>query len=239
MNELDAKTLDRVRKLLAKAEHPATPQHEAEAFSAKASALMARHAIDLALLEATQERPSAPQVRELDVDPPYALPRAVLLDRVARAHRVRVVIGPDVPSGARRCTLVGFAVDLDVVEVLFTSLLLQASTAMLVASADHPRPKAFRRAFLLGYATAIGERLAATTAETDAVANAERPGTALVLAGRSAEVDAELAKHFPHLRSLKMTTSSGRGIAAGRAAGARADLMNGTEMRGERRRALG
>jgi hypothetical protein len=230
VTDLDPKTLDRVRKLLAKAEHPATPPHEAEAFSAKASALMARYAIDQALLEAAGGTRSEPAVRQIDVDPPYALPRAVLLDRVARAHRVRVVIGPDAPSGARQCTLVGFAVDLDVVEVLFTSLLLQASTAMLAASRQHPRPKAFRRAFLLGYAETIGSRLAAVREETDAEAETTQTGTALVLASRSADVDAEFARRFPHLRSLRMTTSSGGGLAAGRAAGARADLARATRV---------
>src|SRR5947209_10929320 len=185
MSELDQKVLDRVRKLLAKAEHPGTPVEEAQAFSAKASELMAAYAIDQALVDAAQPSGATPIVREIEVEAPYAMPRAVLLDRVARAHRVRTVIGPDAGSGRRRCTLVGFGVDLDVVEVLFTSLLLQASTAMLVASADHPRPKAFRRAFLLGYAQAIGDRLAAVTEQTGAAADAERPGTSLVLASRS------------------------------------------------------
>lgn len=225
--QLDRRVLERVRKLLAKAEHPATPVEEAQAFSAKASALMAQYAIDRALLEAEALDATAPIVKQLTVDAPYALPRSVLLDRVARAHRVRVVIGPDAPSGGRLCTLVGFAVDLDVVELLFTSLLLQASTAMLQASRAAARPKAFRRAFLLGYADVIGNRLAVTKEETDAQAEDARPGTALVLADRGDRVDAMLAQQFPQLRSLRMTMSSGGGLSAGRAAGARADLSTG------------
>jgi hypothetical protein len=245
MSELDQRVLDRVRKLLAKAEHPGTPVEEAQAFSAKASALMAAYAIDRALLEAAntasgQPSSSTPIVRQIDVDPPYAMPRAVLLDRVARAHRVRVVIGPDGGSGRRQCTLVGFPVDLEVVEVLFTSLLLQASTAMLHASADSPRPKAFRRAFLLGYADVIGGRLATVRADADSSADRCRPGAALVLADRADRVDALMEQEFPRLRSLRMTTSSGGGLSAGRAAGARADLssMSG-RVGGERRREIG
>jgi len=224
MSEVDPKLLGRVRKLLAKAEHPGTPVEEAQAFSAKASALMAAYAIDQALLEASAPAAAQPIVRQFDVDAPYAMPRAVLLDRVARAHRVRVVIGPDAGSGRRRCTLVGFPVDLEVVEVLFTSLLLQASTAMLNASADSARPKSFRRAFLLGYADVIGARLAEVRKETDADADRSRPGTSLVLVDRSRQVDALLEQEFPRLRSLRMTTSSGGGLTAGRVAGARADL---------------
>ena len=226
MSELDQRVLDRVRKLLAKAEHPGTPVEEAQAFSAKASALMAAYAIDQALLEVDQPSASTPIVRQIDVDPPYALPRAVLLDRVARAHRVRVVIGPDGGSGRRQCSLVGFPVDLEAVEVLFTSLLLQASTAMMNASSESARPKAFRRAFLLGYAEVIGGRLATVAQQTDAEADRERTGTALVLAGRADRVDRLFEQEFPRLRSLRMSTSSGGGLSAGRAAGARADLSS-------------
>jgi hypothetical protein len=241
MSELDQRVLDRVRKLLAKAEHPGTPVEEAQAFSAKASALMAAYAIDRALVETqSTTTTTTPTARQIDVDPPYALPRAVLLDRVARAHRVRVVIGPDGPSGRRQCTLVGFPIDLEVVEVLFTSLLLQASTAMLHASADSPRPKAFRRAFLLGYADVIGGRLAAVRDEADSAADRGRPGAALVLADRADRVDAFMDKEFPRLRSLRMTTSSGGGLSAGRAAGARADLSSMSARVGSgRRREIG
>ena len=225
MTDVDPKLLERVRKLLAKAEHPGTPVEEAQAFSAKASALMAAYAIDQALVEASAPGGTArPIVRQIEVDPPYAMPRAVLLDRVARAHRVRVVIGPDAGSGRRQCTLVGFPVDLEVVEVLFTSLLLQASTAMLHASADIDRPKAFRRAFLLGYADVIGARLATVGEETRADADRQQPGAALVLVDRAHQVDALLEQEFPRLRSLRMTTTSGGGLSAGRVAGARADL---------------
>ena len=240
MSELDQRVLDRVRKLLAKAEHPGTPVEEAQAFSAKASAMMAAYAIDRALVDVDQHTSSTPVVRQIDVEPPYAMPRAVLLDRVARAHRVRVVIGPDGGSGRRQCSLVGFPVDLEVVEVLFTSLLLQASTAMAHASAESSRPKAFRRAFLLGYAEVIGGRLAAVRDETDADADRHRSGTALVLADRADQVERVLEQEFPRLRNLRMTTSSGGGLSAGRAAGARADLSSlGARVGGSRLREIG
>ena len=240
MSELDQRVLDRVRKLLAKAEHPGTPVEEAQAFSAKASALMAAYAIDHALLEADHHTSSTPVVRQIEVDPPYAMPRAVLLDRVARAHRVRVVIGPDGGSGRRQCSLVGFPIDLEVVEVLFTSLLLQASTAMVHASTESSRPRAFRRAFLLGYAEVIGGRLATVKEETDAEADRGRTGTALVLADRADRVERLLEQEFPRVRGLRMTTSSGGGLSAGRAAGARADLSSlGAGVASAHRRGIG
>jgi hypothetical protein len=239
MTSVDPKLLERVRKLLAKAEHPATPAPEAEAFSAKAAALMADYAINQALLEAGSSDRAKPVVRQLTVEPPYALPRAVLLDRVARAHRVRVVVGPET-DGGRLCTLVGFPIDLGLVEVMFTSLLLQASTAMRHASETSTRPRAFRRAFLLGYADTIGARLAAVRDDADTGAQRAHPGAELVLADRGRQVEEAFDRQFPRLRSMRMSTSSGGGLVAGRAAGARADLSSAaSRVGGERRRALG
>jgi hypothetical protein len=130
-------------------------------------------------------------------------------------------------------------VDLQAVDVLFTSLLLQASSAMLTASADHPRPKAFRRAFLLGYADVIGARLAAAQAEVERDVTAAAPGAALVLVGRGDRVQAVLEREFPRLRSLRMSTSSAGGLAAGRTAATRADLATSTHVGAPRRRQLG
>jgi hypothetical protein len=222
--DVDDRMLERVRKLLARAEHPATPPAEAESCSAKAAELMSRYVIDQAMLDAGDgRRGSAPVVRRIVVDAPYTIVKSVLLDRVAKSFRVCVAIGPDHGAG-RRCTLVGFDADLTMTEVLFTSLLLQASTAMIAASAGHPRVKAFRRSFLMGYADMIGHRLAEVRRSTEEVADAETPGTSLVLVDRATQVEAAFAEEFPHLRSLRTTVSSAGGLTAGHAAGARADL---------------
>jgi hypothetical protein len=221
--DVDDRILERVRKLLARAEHPATPPAEAEACSAKAAALMSRHVIDQAMLEASSQTSSAPVVRRIVVEAPYTMAKAVLLDRVAKAFRVCVAIGADHGAG-RRCTMVGYAADLAMTELLFTSLLLQASAAMIAASAGHPRVKAFRRSFLMGYADMIGHRLREVQRATEQEAAADTPGSAVVLVDRQARVEAAFAAEFPHLRSMRTTVSSAGGLTAGHAAGARADL---------------
>ena len=238
MTSPDERVLDKVRKLLAKAEHPSTPPAEAEAMSEKAAELMARHAIDEALLE--EERPdrSVPERRIVRVVAPYAVPKAVLLSRVAAAYRVRAVIAHDT-TGGRLCSLVGFPADLAVVELLFTSLLLQATTAMLAATAGHHRIRAFRHAFLLGYAATIGRRLDDANARSVEATATKQTSASLVLASREAEVDNAFAEMFPRLGSLRTTMSNGEGMAAGVHAGARASLDTGRRRVSDARRSLG
>ena len=88
--EVESKVLARIRALLAKAESTEFPE-EAEALSAKAQALMSRHAIDRLVVEA--EAPDAAPVdsRRIWLDPPYVLAKAHLTDVVAGANRCRAV----------------------------------------------------------------------------------------------------------------------------------------------------
>jgi hypothetical protein len=236
MPEADDRVLGRVRKLLTRAEHPATPPAEAEACSAKAAELMSRHLIDLAMLDDVRSDREQPIVRCIVAEPPYTVGKVVLLDEVCKAFGVPVAIGRGHYSAPRRCTLVGFAGDIAAVELLYTSLLLQAATAMRLASQGRADVRAFRRAFLFGYAAAIGARLTAVRQETVAEATSNVPGTSLVLVDRQARVEAAFTERFPMLGTFRATASSGSGDVAGHDAGVRADLSTGRSgLRGSRR----
>ncbi len=157
--------LGRIRALLAKAEATGFPE-EAEALSAKAQELMARHSVDEALLAARTPAAEGPDAVRIGVEPPYEQAKAVLLDAVASANHCRAVWNE--PFGFS--TVVGFAPDLEAVELLFTSLLVQATSAMTKAEAaqragGRKRTKTFRQAFLAAYAHRVGDRLAAAAAE--------------------------------------------------------------------------
>jgi len=168
----DERLLGRIRALLAKAESTEFAE-EAEALSARAQQLMAKYSIDHALLAAESGRTEAPGGRRIAVDNPYEAPKATLLQTVAQANRCRVVWSRELGL----VTVIGFPADLDAVELLFTSLLVQANGAMLRAGArkdsyGRSRTRAFRQSFLVSYAVRIGERLAeaAGHAEQEAVA---------------------------------------------------------------------
>ncbi|MFF9032077.1 DUF2786 domain-containing protein [Streptomyces iakyrus] len=209
----ESRMLPRIRALLAKAEATGFPE-EAEALSAKAQELMARHSVDEALLAARAPSPDAPGACRIGVEPPYEQAKAVLLDAVAGANHCRAVWNE--PFGFS--TVVGFETDLEAVELLYTSLLVQSTTAMTKAEArqragGRKRTKTFRQSFLAAYAHRIGTRLAAA-AETQ-VTDDLLP----VLASREVAVTGRLDRMFP-----ETTTTRLRGVrdAAGWTEGAQA-----------------
>lgn len=233
--------LDVVRKLLAKAEHPSTPAAEAEALSAKAEELMARYAIDQALLMADSPGKGRPESQVVHVPAPYLGPKVRLLGAVASAYDVRSAYVVQSGGGDRvgRVTLVGYRSDLQVVEVLFTSLLLQATAAMLRED-DGGRPRSFRQSFLLGFAARVGQRLRRTRLVARQEATAERgTGAELVLVDRRQAVDSAYREMFPRLRAVRMSSSNYDGSWAGQRAGDTASLSTGRNAMGGGRRALG
>jgi hypothetical protein len=222
----DARMLRRIRGLLAKAESTEYPD-EAEALTAKAQELMTRHAVDAALLDAGPATPAraAVDTRRMHVADPYVRAKMQLLGTVADANGVRVVWYRSLGIA----NLVGVAADLDTVELLFTSLLLQVAQALATAERRAGLPsasRAFRRAFLLGYAHRIGERLQAAREHATAQTAAERGVDLLpVLRARQEAVDHAFTELFPRVRTSRSRASvDGGGWFAGRAAADRADV---------------
>jgi hypothetical protein len=233
----ESRALARIRALLAKAEATGYPE-EAEALSAKAQELMARHSIDAALLSAHAPSPDVPGACRIGVEQPYEQAKAVLLDAVADANHCRAVWNE--PLGFS--TVVGFEADLEAVELLYTSLLVQAETAMAKAEAaqragGRKRTKSFRQSFLAAYAHRAGTRLraaaAAATAETTAgTGTASGVDLLPVLASREVAVTERLEHLFPRTTTTRLR---GAADAAGWTEGTRA----ADHARVDRRRPLG
>ena len=240
----DPKITERVRALLAKAESTTFPD-EAEAFTAKAQELIARHAIDLAMLgrDRNDRSPMGDAVgRRVLIDDPYGKAKSMLLGAIATANGCKTVWS----SGLGIATVFGAPNDLDAVELLFASLLTQATAAMVAAtpnpaaapgglllgrrgrhnpSGNGGQARSFRQSFLVAYAVRIGERLqeAANSAADDA--RAEHGDNVLpVLAARDAAADEACAVTFPRLRTQRISTSNPEGWVAGRAAADRARI---------------
>jgi hypothetical protein len=231
---LDGRMLARVRALLAKAEST-TFEDEAEAFTAKAQELIARHAIDEALLH-TVDDVGEPSVRRILLDDPYLDAKAALVAEVASANRCRVVHSPAMGW----VTAFGYEQDLDALELLGMSLLAQATTAMLRLgpqrdASGRSRTRAFRRSFLFGFASRIGERLR-LTAEWAMAATDDRAGRLVpVLAVRDDRLRAAEATAFPETVSRRTSVSDATGWRAGQTAAEHADLAVGVHRLAGRR----
>ncbi|MGW1763889.1 DUF2786 domain-containing protein [Streptomyces sp. NPDC002073] len=223
----DPKMLARIRALLAKAEATQYPE-EAEALSAKAQELMARHTVDEALLAARGTGPAQlPAACRIGVEPPYEEAKAVLLDAVSTANRCRAVWNGSFDFS----TVVGFEADLEAVELLYTSLLVQGTAAM--ARAEHAqraggrkRTKTFRQSFFLAYASRIGHRLEETATRTTEAAG----GASLlpVLAARDVAVTSRAEELFPRTTTTRLRGATDYdGWTDGTAAADRANVSPG------------
>ncbi|WP_326639368.1 DUF2786 domain-containing protein [Nonomuraea fuscirosea] len=212
------RTLERVRKLLAKAERTDN-EHERATFMAAASALMAKHGIDALPPAGTRQTPGD---RVVTLPAPWAREKARLVSLVAQAVRCRpLLIGRG--EGGQRVHVFGFAADLDRADLLATSLLLQMASglARVQPPSDVRAVRAYRRSWLLGFTDEVYRLLCA--AESRAEDESAGTGTALVLADRRAEVERAVAAHYPDIRR-SVPRTSGTGYRDGVAAGRRADL---------------
>jgi hypothetical protein len=156
----DNDLLDRVRKLLAKAEDEACTPDEAEALTAKAAQLMARYGIDRALLGAARPETDQPADRVVNLHNPWAAVKGHLLAGLAAAMRCQCVLVNR--STGRVAHVFGYASDLERADILFTSLLVQMARALAaqdVSGTTGGHAKAWRRSWMLGYCSAVVARV--------------------------------------------------------------------------------
>jgi len=232
--------LDRVRKLLAKAEAEGVTPAEAEALTGKAAELMAKYGIDRALLAATRPETDRPGDRMVEIYNPWGRVQAHLLCGLAAALRCQCIMLTG--RTGLRVHIFGYASDLERTDVLYTSVLIQMWHGLVAAQvpAAAPSVRAWRRSWLLGFAAAVIARVRAAE-ERAARAATEVPDgrpcrAALVLADRSLVIRQNLTRAYPRTRSAKVTYT-GSGYGDGYAQGRRADIGSG-RVGGQRNRAL-
>lgn len=248
--------LAKVRKILAKAEDPAATPGEAETYTAKAAELIATYGIDRALLAMADPTSDSVGDRIVVLDPPYALDKADLLSGVAIRLRCRSVQRVSYAENIKQISLHLFGYESDLLrsEMLYTSLLLQATSTL--ARTPVPRAEsaaAFRRSWLGGFTSAITRRLRDVEAraeqraeqrtgpgsgrpgQANASSGTERPCVAVVLADRTVEVARAVETEYPRLSRAKGRQLSGSGGMSGWNAGQRADLSGGSRLTGQPR----
>src|ERR1700753_112629 len=153
---VDADLLDRVRKLLAKAEDEGCSPAEAEALTAKAAELMARYGIDRALLGALRPETDRPTDRVFTLGNPWGDVKRHLLAGIATAPRCQCVQTRH-ETGAR-LHVFGYLSDLERADILFTSLLVQMARALAkqAVPGQGGEARAWRRVWVVGGVAAVG-----------------------------------------------------------------------------------
>ncbi|WP_050503004.1 DUF2786 domain-containing protein [Streptomyces monomycini] len=233
---LPPELLAKVRALLRKAEDRAATEDESRAFFAKATQLMAKYGIEQAVLEGL-DQPAGPVDKVVEVHPPYAKEMRRLLSWIAEAMRCRSVY-PGGKANRHRVHLFGFEGDIQASEVLFASLRLQMLDGADRADRLHRPPgedsRAYKRSWMLGFIREVTDRAKAAQAaareaaehEQEVAEGGDRVGrtVALVLADRSAVVDARLNDSYPKLSKARPTRFKGTGYRQGRVDGRRADI---------------
>lgn len=234
----------KIRALLDQAE--STPYAaEAEAATAKATELMAKYRISQAMVSDAEDVPDTVDVREFKLRRgPYVTVRSRLLFNIAEAFGCESVYVTGWEG--RNVKVLGFRSDLDAVDMLFTSLMLQADVAVRASEVPAGQKAVpWRRGFLHGFASEVGDRLEAQMAaavEDETVKQGENPvpaadrsvsaepattSVALVLAARTTQVADEYKRRWPRVSSARSTATVGRSAAsAGREAGRKAQLSS-------------
>lgn len=217
-----SKHLTRVRALLAKAESTESAE-EAEALSAKAQELISRYALDRLLNEPADDAAQMAS-RRIWIDAPYVRPKSSLISQIAVANRCRAVFTEQLEF----ITIIGEQSDLDAIELMTASLLVQAQRAMVAHGSQSDgwgtsRTRSFRQSFLVSFAARIGERLRAATDEA-AAETGEAKALVPVLQRHQERVDAAVDTMFPDaVKGRRTSVTNAHGWAAGRAA---ADLAS-------------
>ncbi len=224
----DAALVERVRKLLEKSRGTDNP-HEADAFASKAAELVARHRIDPERLESAEGRADDLGVREIMIGRgAYTRARLALLAAIGEAHDVRVVFQAQPTGTVAFCA--GHRTDLDIVEVMYTSLHQQAAAQMAgIRRQTGAATQRYRRSFLFGFAERIGELLADARRAVEESSRAAAPERAasvdLVLRERSERVDDFVRGEWGRVRSAARVAPIGAdGWQRGTEAAERADV---------------
>lgn len=233
--------LRKIRGLLDKAE-ASTFEEESSALFAKAAELMGRYRITEAMIDAGRRPVDRGKIIKRNIllgSGPYVRARLDLLNNVSEASCCRLVTSTG--WDGRVGTVIGHKTDVSAVDVLYTSLMIQATVAMnaeIVPVGENTL--SFRRSFLFGFSGRVAERLReANRIVTDEIESDSSDSVALVLVDRKKAVDEDVFRRYGRLRSLSRSASlGGAGVGAGRAAGGQADLAGSRGVTGGSNRAI-
>lgn len=245
----DDKIKERVRKMLALAENEGATEAEREHALFMATDLITRHQIDRSLLSGTSGEREEVTFQKWTYEGSYSSEKSTLLGWLAQALGMKAVHWSS-HGVTHESHVYGFTSDLEMLDMLYTSLLLQQTSGMHKAQVPHHLYKsevaAWRRDWLRSFSSVVHHRVKAAHAKAANSYDTEhtgsgKPGAAMVLAGRTDLVAAAYEQAHPKLakkkpgaaRKMRHQDAAEQGQEAGR----RADI--GLTKIGERRTQIG
>lgn len=228
--------VDKVRKILAKAERAGTPE-ESQAFFAKAADLITRWRIEDIELHGASDVIEKRQINLGTYTPS--------IDAIAMKH-VLTPLGIQLGYSKYRgkgtkpyVVLMGWTNDLNKAELLWAAIEIQLVTAMKSKEpnfGNRNELREWRQSFKLGFARVVGERMTEAAQVVVQEAVLAKPGLGLVLVSKQEQLDQEFRAGTLPGRATSVTMSHS-GLIAGRQAGASADL-GGTRLQHSPRKAI-
>lgn len=247
MDDLTAvqqKKLRQVQDLLRKAEDEGCTPEEAEALTAKATYLLTEYNIDAALASARSDKREVPADRVLFFPAPYAKQHVTLFYNILKVFGGEaVMVRPRHNSRSQdkgmSVHVYAFEADLTAVDMIYTSLLLQAATQLNKAHVPYyDSARSFRVSWWIGFTNVIIGRLKAAYASAETELTKE-PGTAIVLRDRALEVRDKFRADNPKTRRVPGSqATSGSGYRDGERAGKSANIHNRGNVGAQSRTAL-
>ncbi len=237
--------VDTINALLLKAESTEFPE-EAESLTAKAMSLMANYAISEALLEEAkgdEDIREEIETRVVIVPNPYSMERLTLLQQVAKPMGGYVYFFPQARDGMKVATnskdhttkagVIGYASDLDRIDIMFKSLLRQEVAARRYAIQYEDfiggmgKKKVWNKSFIRAFSYKVGIRLKEIM-QHGIDTHEDTGSVALVFQGRQDALDADIASRG--FRKIPSSYQQSRaGTTAGYQAGDRASLSHELE----------
>lgn len=201
--------IEKIRALLARANHPNTPLAEAETALALASKLMQKHGLVEGDLTASDEHDVSVTCERVRVGGPYRVQRTNVLYEIAKVHSCAGYRDFD-DDGASVLVVFGRVSDVRAVRTLFVA-------ADLLGARSLPRgSRSARTAWWQGFREGLGQALA--TSRTEFLR--DTPGAGLVLADRATRAEQEMRITAPPLRKTYSYSDAASGdFQSGRATG--------------------
>jgi hypothetical protein len=208
---------------------------------AKATELMSEYGINEAMANARGQTREKIIKKMIRIENPYSYDKATLLNWLA------VELNCTVVNYKHRAVhvstmIIGYESDVARLEMLYTSLLMQALGQLRnVRPPGYTTPawtREFRQNWFQGFNTRVAARVRESEKRAAQKFDSEHGsgGTSLVLADRRVQVESFKAELFPELKDFRKRNRGGYGRSEGLRAGDRADIGNGKVESGGQRK---